>query len=133
MPNVSQFNRLKTRSASKVEVFIEGEKVEAYAGESAASVVLRSGMLPSRTTSVSGEGRAPYCMMGVCFECLLEIDGIANVQGCMTPVVDGMEIRRQKGARALVTSVIETKNQKAEICHPTKNSELIEGRVAGEV
>jgi predicted molibdopterin-dependent oxidoreductase YjgC len=37
-------------------------------------------------------------MMGVCFECLVEIDGVANRQACMTEVRDGMRIKRQSGA-----------------------------------
>jgi predicted molibdopterin-dependent oxidoreductase YjgC len=34
-------------------------------------------------------------MMGVCFECLVEIDGQTNQQGCLVRVRDGMRIRRQ--------------------------------------
>ena len=40
-------------------------------------------------------------MMGACFECLLEIDGEPNRQGCMVPVRDGMTVRRMDGARHL--------------------------------
>jgi predicted molibdopterin-dependent oxidoreductase YjgC len=36
-------------------------------------------------------------MMGVCFECLMEIDGVANRQACLVPVTEGMQIRRQHG------------------------------------
>ncbi|MEO2044061.1 MAG: (2Fe-2S)-binding protein, partial [Nitrospinaceae bacterium] len=41
------------------------------------------------------EPRAAYCFMGICFECLLEINGQRNQQGCMIPVSDGMQIKRQ--------------------------------------
>ena len=37
-------------------------------------------------------------MMGVCFDCLVEINGNANRQACMTQVEDGMRINRQNGA-----------------------------------
>ena len=40
-------------------------------------------------------------MMGACFECLAVVDGRPNVQTCMTPVRDGMRVRRQDGARTL--------------------------------
>jgi predicted molibdopterin-dependent oxidoreductase YjgC len=40
-------------------------------------------------------------MMGVCFECLLEIDGLQNRQACLTTVREGMKIRTQMGARML--------------------------------
>jgi predicted molibdopterin-dependent oxidoreductase YjgC len=52
-----------------------------------------------RATPVSGSPRAPYCMMGVCFDCLMEIDGVPNRQACLVPVAEGMRIRRQQGAR----------------------------------
>jgi predicted molibdopterin-dependent oxidoreductase YjgC len=38
-------------------------------------------------------------MMGVCYDCLAEIDGVANRQACMVPVAAGMRIARQHGAR----------------------------------
>ena len=57
--------------------------------------------LPTRTTPVSNAPRAPYCMMGVCFECLIEIDGVPNQQGCLIPVVEGMRIDRQLGSIAV--------------------------------
>jgi len=41
-------------------------------------------------------------MMGVCFDCLVRIDGKANQQGCMVLVKPGMRIELQHGANALV-------------------------------
>jgi predicted molibdopterin-dependent oxidoreductase YjgC len=42
-------------------------------------------------------------MMGVCFDCLAEIDGVANRQACMVPVAPGMRIAVQRGARRAFT------------------------------
>jgi hypothetical protein len=42
-------------------------------------------------------------MMGVCFECLAEVDGIASVQTCLKPVCDGMRVARQTGKRRIGT------------------------------
>ena len=39
--------------------------------------------------------------MGICFECLIEIDGVANQQGCLRTVEPGMRIRRQRDVRPL--------------------------------
>jgi sarcosine oxidase subunit alpha len=36
--------------------------------------------------------RAPLCGMGVCFECRVQVDGVAHVRACMTPVSDGMQV-----------------------------------------
>ena len=68
---------------------------------SAAAAVLVAGLPSIRDTAISGGERAPYCLMGVCFDCLAEIDGVANRQSCMVSVRPGMRIRRQSGARGL--------------------------------
>ncbi|XKH59947.1 (2Fe-2S)-binding protein [Halomonas sediminis] len=99
MPNVSNFERLPMRAGEPVTVFVEGQALKVDSYDTAAAAVLIAGLVPSRTTPTSGSPRAPYCLMGVCFECLLDIDGVANQQGCMVKVRDGMQIRRQAGAR----------------------------------
>lgn len=70
-------------------------------GASAAAAVLIAGLGSIRDTAIGGIVRAPYCMMGVCFDCLAEIDGEPNRQSCMVTVRSGMRIRRQRGARAI--------------------------------
>ncbi len=84
-----------------VEVQVEGRSLRVPRGASAAAAALLAGLASTRTSPVTAEARAPYCMMGVCFECLLVIDGEASQQGCMVPVRPGMRIERQQGARAL--------------------------------
>ena len=64
--------------AATVAVDVEGLTVAVPPGASAAAAVLLAGLASIRETPVSGSGRAPYCMMGVCFDCLAEIDG----KGC---------------------------------------------------
>jgi predicted molibdopterin-dependent oxidoreductase YjgC len=68
-------------------------------GASAAAAVLLSGASAIRTTPVTGAPRLPYCMIGVCFDCLAEIDGVPNRQSCLVPVTPGMRIEPQAGAR----------------------------------
>ena len=101
MPDASRFRRLPCRASEQIELWIDGERVQARAGDTVAAAVLAAGLRDTRTTPVSDSPRAPYCLMGVCFECLMEIDGEPNRQACMIPVRDGMRVRRQQGARAL--------------------------------
>lgn len=82
-------------------VQVEGHRVAVPSNASAAAAALIAGLTWTRTSPASGERRAPYCMMGVCFECLLEIDGEPSQQGCLVQVRPGMSIRRQEGARQL--------------------------------
>lgn len=101
MLNDSAFKRLPSSAADMVSFRVEGQIVTARAGESVAAAVLAAGLGPTRTTPVSDSPRAPYCMMGACFECLMVIDGQPNTQGCMTPVAEGMVVGFQHGARAV--------------------------------
>lgn len=82
-------------------VFIDGAATAAHEGDTVAAVLLNQTGGAFRTTAVSGSARAPYCMMGVCFDCLVTIDGQLNRQGCLTLVRDGMRIDRQNGARSV--------------------------------
>ena len=84
-----------------VPVEVDGRTVLVPEGTSAAAAVLVAGLRFIRETAVSGSARAPYCMMGVCFDCLAEIDGEPNRQSCMVTVRPGMRIRRQRGARTI--------------------------------
>lgn len=94
---------LKTRHEvkDKVHVTIDGKSIDVPAGVSVAAAVMSVRDGATRSTPVSGEGRAPYCMMGVCFECLMDIDGVPNRQACMVTVKDGMVISPQEGASKL--------------------------------
>jgi D-hydroxyproline dehydrogenase subunit gamma len=82
-------------------LYFEGRPITANPGDSVAAALLASDAGPFRSTPVSGAPRAPHCMMGVCFECLVEIDGVPNRQACLTQAAQGMQIRRQHGARGV--------------------------------
>lgn len=84
-----------------VKITFEGQELRVAEGISVAAALLTQGARDLRSSIVGNVSRAPYCMMGVCFECLVEIDGVPARQSCMVPVRDGMHIRRQLGAVAL--------------------------------
>ena len=93
---------LRPDREAAVEVFVDGVPVRVPEGASAAAAVLLAGAAAIRETPVSGTSRLPYCMMGVCFDCLAEIDGVANRQACMVPASPGMRISVQRGARRAI-------------------------------
>jgi len=84
-----------------VTVYVDAKPVNVAANESAAAAALLAGVGYTRTSPITEEKRAPYCMMGVCFECLMVIDGLPSRQACMVNVRPGMRIERQLGARML--------------------------------
>jgi predicted molibdopterin-dependent oxidoreductase YjgC len=88
---------------SDLTIWFDSQPIPARAGDSVAVALLAAGIATTRTTPVSGARRGPFCMMGACFDCLAVVDGRNNVQTCMTPVRDGMQIQTQHGARAIGT------------------------------
>ena len=87
--------------ADTVPVTIDGVPFDARAGDTVAAAILAAGVATFRTTSVGGVPRGPYCLMGACFECLVSIDGVANRQGCMVRLCEGMVVTRQRGRRGV--------------------------------
>jgi predicted molibdopterin-dependent oxidoreductase YjgC len=95
------FQRLPDASGATVQVLIDGNPCQVRAGDTVAAAMLAAGRDYCRTTPVSGAPRAPFCMMGVCFDCLVVIDGVGNRQGCLARVREGMRIDTQLGKREL--------------------------------
>jgi sarcosine oxidase subunit alpha len=78
---------------------VDGMPIRARAGDTVAAAMLAAGVGHCRTTPVTGAPRAPYCLMGVCFDCLVTIDGVGSRQGCLVPVREGMTVETQLGRR----------------------------------
>ena len=93
------FRRLPDPDTGTITFDFEGAALEAHEGDSVAAALLANGVLAFRTTPVSGTPRGPWCLIGECHECLVEIDGEPNRQACMIEVRAGMRVRCQHGAR----------------------------------
>ncbi len=89
------FKRIVSDADQYVEVTIDGTATEVPAGVSVSTALLLADRTPYRRSPVTEEPRSPHCMIGTCFECLVEINGAPNVQGCLVAVRENMEIRRQ--------------------------------------
>ncbi|WP_448955427.1 FAD-dependent oxidoreductase [Labrys neptuniae] len=82
----------------------EGETIAARPGESIAAALIAHGVRGFRTTRCQAE-RGLFCGMGVCQDCLVEIDGKPNQRACMTKVEHAVTVRREAHARALAPMV----------------------------
>lgn len=69
-----------------------GGLVEGYVGESVAAALLRADVPFVRLHPIDGSPRLPYCMMGVCQECLVCVDGGAARRACLMAVADGLKV-----------------------------------------
>lgn len=88
-----------------VNICVDNRQIRAHQGDTLAAALLSAGVVPFRRTAVSGAPRAPLCLMGVCFDCLVEVDGAQNVQSCMVEVREGMQVRLPQGAPAAQEAV----------------------------
>ena len=81
---------------ARLSLTLDGRTVNAYEGETVAAVLLAEGHIATRKTR-SGSPRGVYCGMGVCFDCLVVVDGVPNTRACVTWVREGMDVARQDG------------------------------------
>lgn len=80
-----------------VRVRLDNEWVTAYEGETVATALLATGRRVFRHTP-EGHPRGVFCGIGLCYDCLVTIDGGENMRACVTPVRDGMEVRTRPAA-----------------------------------
>ncbi len=78
---------------TSVDVILDGQQTSVPAEINVAAALLTIGEITSRISPTSKKPCSPHCLMGVCFECLMEIDGVRR-QACMTTVKEGMVINR---------------------------------------
>lgn len=90
---IDSMYKFDTTTKETVDVTLDGREMTLPAGMSVAAALLGTGEVISRISPTSGKPSAPHCLMGVCYECMMEIDGIQR-QACMTPVRAGMVINR---------------------------------------
>ena len=83
-------------NVAEVEIIVDGKSLSVPVGISVAAAVLLQDQLPTRINPADASSRAPHCLMGACFECLVDIDGYEQ-RACQVVVYDGMRIARGLG------------------------------------
>jgi predicted molibdopterin-dependent oxidoreductase YjgC len=91
------FKQLPSNDVETVQVILNGQEVQVPQGTTVAAMALIHGLRHTRTMPVSQSKRAPFCMMGVCYDCLMVINGKANQRACATYVKNGMQVDTQQG------------------------------------
>ncbi len=92
MKTASPFRDLSP-DAERVEISFEGAPLALPPGQNLAAALLAAGVEHLRLTPISGAPRAPFCMMGACYDCLVVIEGEQR-QACMLQVEAGMIVTR---------------------------------------
>lgn len=73
-------------------ILVDGVPIPARAGETIATAILASGREALRWTRKARRPRALYCGIGICFDCLVEVEGSGTVRACQTYVTPGLRI-----------------------------------------
>ncbi|WP_299668035.1 (2Fe-2S)-binding protein [uncultured Ruegeria sp.] len=89
------FRSLQSDDHNLISLSVNGQSVKARKGQSVWSAMAVAGEVVTRKAALSGNARSAYCAMGVCFECVVEIDGLPNQQACLRRVAEGMNVSTQ--------------------------------------
>jgi predicted molibdopterin-dependent oxidoreductase YjgC len=79
-----------------VKITVDGKAIEAYEGETLAAALLSAGIQTFRLSQKNKQPRSIFCGMGVCYECLVTVDGQHAVRACVTLVAEGMNVETCK-------------------------------------
>ena len=85
------------RRGEGFQIEVDGIPRQAFEGETVASVMLANRTRTLRKTRIADEPRGLFCGIGVCYDCLVIVDGKANVRACMTKAAPGMKVSTQQG------------------------------------
>ncbi|MHB8134387.1 MAG: (2Fe-2S)-binding protein [Anaerolineaceae bacterium] len=86
----------KIERGKKIQVIVDDKRIEAFEGETVAAALLTVGITTFRHSQKNKEPRGLYCGMGICYECLVTINGVHAQRACITTIEDGMRIETCK-------------------------------------
>lgn len=95
-PNAASNAGSNAEPRDDIQATFEGEPLTCAPGASVAAALIATGKNAWRDTR-SGASRGLFCGIGVCFDCLVEIDGESGQRACMIPLADGMDVRKANG------------------------------------
>jgi predicted molibdopterin-dependent oxidoreductase YjgC len=80
-----------------VSFLFDGKEIAADAGQSVGAALIAAGYRSWRTTRHGGAPRGIFCGIGICFDCLVVVNGRPNQRACLTEACDGDEVSSQEG------------------------------------
>ena len=83
-----------------VSLDFEGRTIPAFEGETVAAALAAAGIAGLRRAR-NGHARGVFCGMGVCYDCLVAVDGRPAQRACLTAVRDGMRISMHRDDTAV--------------------------------
>jgi predicted molibdopterin-dependent oxidoreductase YjgC len=87
----------RVEAPRQVAILFEGITIPCVEGEPIAAALAAAGIRVLHFSNTRHEPRGLFCALGRCNECRMVVDGVFNVRTCITPVRDGMTVKRQHG------------------------------------
>jgi predicted molibdopterin-dependent oxidoreductase YjgC len=82
----------------RITLLLDGAGIEARPGQSVGAALTDAGIRSWRTTRQQGRPRGLFCGIGICYDCLLTVDGVPNQRACLVPARDGMRLESHRPA-----------------------------------
>ena len=87
---------MSTSAKREVTFTFNGETFKGVEGQSIAAALMARGVRELRKTRFDEEPRLIFCGIGVCFDCVVVVNGVANQRACLIEIVEGAKIESQK-------------------------------------
>ncbi|MFI9544396.1 (2Fe-2S)-binding protein [Streptomyces sp. NPDC052016] len=88
---------VRARPGPPFTVTFDGREIVALPGQTLAAALWSAGVTSWRTTRAGGRPRGVFCGIGVCFDCLVTVDGRPDQRACLVPAAPGADVRTQVG------------------------------------
>lgn len=75
-----------------MQIVLDGRAIPFEEGQSVAAALMAAGITAWRTTRSRGRPRGLFCGIGICFDCLVTVDGRPNRRACVTTARNGMTL-----------------------------------------
>ena len=80
---------IRPSPSTPLTITVDGVPVAGVAGQTLAGILLATGSLAWRRTSVEDRPRGVFCGIGICFDCVIEVNGQRDVRACLRRAADG--------------------------------------------
>ena len=78
--------------SNEISFHFNGAKITGAEGQSVAAALIANGERELRRTRFGEEPRSIFCGIGICFDCVVTINGVANQRACLIEISNDMKV-----------------------------------------
>jgi hypothetical protein len=79
------------------EISFDGTPIPSRDGWTVGAALTAAGIRSWRTTRLGQRPRGLFCGIGICFDCLVTVNGQPSLRACLVPAQPGDDVRTQEG------------------------------------